>query len=322
MTKPAWEILAALRDAGGRITHSQLVRIVEPDELEAQIGLFSRRGYSLSLDDKGALVLEKWPRRLFSEEIARGLSTQTVARSISIHWVTASTNDLAREHTRRGGDGAAVFAEEQTGGRGRFGRRWTAPRFSSLLFSVSLFSPGRTVNPDALALAGAASVCEAVSQVTNLPAQIKWPNDVVIEGRKISGVLVEGLARESEGQWLVIGIGINVNVNTSELPDELSGTAGSLSGFLGTQVDRALVARAVLRRLDYWWHLLRSGNVRPLSEYVRRVSCQMGAFVTVESAGSRYRGRVVDVDVEEGLVLQLSGGPARAFAPGSATVVR
>lgn len=321
MTKPAWDLVAALRDAGGRITRARLSRIIEPAEIEGQIALFARRGYVLAQDKRGALVLEKWPRRLFAEEIATGLDTETVGRTVSVHWVTPSTNDLARNQARRGGDGSAVFAEEQTGGRGRFGRKWVASRFSSLLFSVSLFSPRSSVKPDALALAGAAAVSEAISQVSNLPAQIKWPNDVLVEGRKVSGVLVEGLAPEAEGQWLIVGTGINVNVDLSKLPAELSGTAGSLSGLLGRDVDRALVARAVLRRLDFWWDMLRSGDTRRLSAYVRKLSCLMGAFVTVESAGRRYRGRVVDVDVEAGLVLQLSGGPTRTFTPGATTIV-
>ena len=314
--------MAAARDNGGKVTAARLSALVEPSQLEAQLAAFARRGYGFSLTEKGTLVLEKWPKRLFAEEITSGLGTEVAGRRAEVHWVTASTNTLARAEARRGREGTAIFAEEQTGGRGRFGRKWVAPRFSSILMSAALWAPRRAgIRPETLALAGAAAVAEAIAQAHNLPARIRWPNDVVIEGRKVSGVLVEGLAADGEGQWLVVGIGVNVNLDLEEMPGELRRSAGSISHFTGREADRALLARAILRRLDFWWEVLKAGDIRRLSECSRRHSSIMGSFVTVESKGKRCTGRVVDVDAEVGLVLQLSGGPTRTFAPGETSLV-
>jgi len=90
---------------------------------------------------------------------------------------------------------------------------------------------------------------------------------------------------------------------------------------VGHNVDRALLARAILRRLDFWWEVLDAGDVARLSRACRKYSSIMGSFVTLESKGKRCTGRVVDVDAEVGLVLQLSGGPTRAFAPGETSLV-
>jgi BirA family biotin operon repressor/biotin-[acetyl-CoA-carboxylase] ligase len=321
VTKPDWGLVTAARESGGRLTQSRLAAIVEPARLDAQLAAFAKRGYAFSVTPRGTLVLDKWPRRLFAEEIASDLGTDTVGRKVETHWTVGSTNDLARAEAARGREGTAIFAEEQTAGRGRFGRRWAAPKFSSLLFSLALKSASAAVRPEALALAGAAAVAEAIAQTANLPARIRWPNDVLIEGRKVSGVLVEGLGGSDEGRWFVVGIGVNVNLDLAALPAELQKTAGSISQFLGRDADRALLARAILRRLDFWWEVLVAGETARLAETCRRLSSILGSFITVESEGKRHTGRVVDIDTQYGVVLQLAGGPTRAFAPGETTVI-
>ena len=321
MTKPNWSLLVAARENGGRITQARLAEIITPCELEGELAAFSRMGYRFSTNARGTLVLEGWPRRLFAEEIEHGLGTDVIGRRVETHWSAGSTNDLARAEAKRGRDGTVHFAEEQTRGRGRFGRVWTAPKFSSLLFSVALNSPAPPVKADALALAGAVAVAEAISQVHNLPARIRWPNDVLIEGRKVSGVLVEDLGAVGERRWLVMGVGVNVNVDMAALPAEVAKVAGSISESLGHDADRAALARAVLRRLDFWWEVLKTGDTARIAASSRKLSSIIGTFVTVESKGKRYTGRVVDIDTQVGLVLHLGGGPTQVFAPEETTVI-
>ena len=303
------------------MTASRMESLVDQRELQSELAALSRRGYRFSVTSRGTLVLEAWPNRLFAEEIAFGLGTDVVGGRVETHWSVASTNDLARAQAKRKREGTAIFAEEQTAGRGRFGRAWTAPKFSSLLFSTALDAGGLSFAPEALALAGAAAVAEAVAQVHNLPARIRWPNDVLVEGKKISGVLVEGIAGETKSRWLVVGIGVNVNLDAAALPEDLREAAGSISGFLGHEADRALLARAVLRRLDFWWEVLKAGGLGRLSASCRMLSSILGTFATLVSKGKTYSGRVVDIDAEVGLVLQLAGGPTRAFAPGETILV-
>jgi len=321
VTKLNWSLVAAARDGGGRITPAKLKAVLAGADLESETAAFAGRGYKFSLTPRGSLQLVEWPNRLFAEEIAHELRTDVVGKRVETHWSTTSTNDLAKNEAARRREGTAVFAEEQTAGRGRFGRRWTAPKFSALLFSMALHGALKEPAAEALALAGAAAVAEAIDETYRLPARIRWPNDVLIEERKVSGVLVENIGADADGRWFVIGIGVNVNVAREAFSPELRDTAASISEFICGRADRALIARAILRRLDFWWEMLKAGQLQRLSETCRRLSALMGRFVTVESGGKRYTGRVVDLDQQYGLVLQLSGGPTRVFAPGQTTLI-
>lgn len=161
--------------------------------------------------------------------------------------VLESTNATAKELATAGaGHGTTITCDQQTAGRGRQGRSWVAPAGSSLLLSVIL-RPARAAHrfaPLAAALA-VAETCEALADRT---AKIKWPNDVWIEGRKVSGILVEARPdQDDEKSWVVIGIGLNTRVKLDELPEELQRTAASLE--LPPDVD---ALAPLLARLEYW----------------------------------------------------------------------
>ena len=154
------------------------------------------------------------------------------------HRVTDSTNARARELAAHGAPhGTLVTAREQTAGRGRQGRTWVAPPGRALLCSVIVRDPPRLLP----LVAGA-----AVAEVAGADAQVKWPNDVLIDGRKVAGILVEG--RPAEG-WAVIGIGLNVALDVDELPPELRDTAGTL-GLDPNEVESVL--DGLLESLDRW----------------------------------------------------------------------
>jgi BirA family biotin operon repressor/biotin-[acetyl-CoA-carboxylase] ligase len=161
------------------------------------------------------------------------------------HRLTDSTNERAKALADAGAPhGTIVTADEQTAGRGRQGRAWSAPPRSSLL--LSLLVRGLEERHALLPLTAAVAVCDAQPE---LDCRIKWPNDVWIDGRKLSGILLEG--RPQEG-WAVLGIGLNVNVDVDELPPELRETATSLAAAAGEprHVEDAL--EALVASLDHW----------------------------------------------------------------------
>ena len=159
---------------------------------------------------------------------------------------TTSTNERARALAAAGAPhGTVVTAAEQTAGRGRQGRTWTAPRGRSLLCSVIVRDP-----PRLLPLAAGAAVADAVDAAPGPPhappAAIKWPNDVLLDGRKVAGILVEGRPAE---RWAVVGIGLNVAVAEDDFPPELAGRAATL-GLEPAQIEPTL--RTLLARLEHW----------------------------------------------------------------------
>src|SRR5262249_9429163 len=137
-------------------------------------------------------------------------------------------------------EGLVILAEEQTAGRGRRGRAWTAPPRSSILMSVLLFPEGPLAEPAWLTALGALAVAEVVTAWTGFDARIKWPNDVRVAGKKIAGVLVE------RGAAAVIGIGVNANLSPEDFPEELRQTATSLRTLTGQRVDRSELARDLI----------------------------------------------------------------------------
>jgi BirA family transcriptional regulator, biotin operon repressor / biotin---[acetyl-CoA-carboxylase] ligase len=253
--------------------------------------------------------------RLCPDQIEHELGTRRIGRRIAVWSRVSSTNDLA---ARAGGsasnDGLVVLAEEQTAGRGRRGRSWTAPPRSSILMSVLLFPPADVApaGPDAaegcawLTALGAVATAEVVTAWTGREAAIKWPNDVRVDGRKIAGILVERPA--PPGRAAVVGIGLNVHVDREALPAELQPRATSIQIERGgLLVDRSEVARELIRRLDHWYDAVRTLGCDTLSAPWRDRSEHLGQVVEVATPAGPRSGRLVDLDLRLGLTLDIEG---------------
>ena len=199
---------------------------------------------------------------------------------------TTSTNDRARELALAGAPhGTLVTAAEQSAGRGRQGRTWSAPRGRALLMSLVLRAPHPL-----LPLAGAV----AVAEVSGEEARIKWPNDVLVGGRKVAGILAEGRPQE---RWAVIGIGLNVAVRIEDLPDKLRDTAGTL-GLESRDVERVL--GALLAALE---HVLALDAAALLEAWRAR-----DALIGREITWAGGTGRAAGIDGAGRLVVELAGG--------------
>lgn len=224
-----------------------------------------------------------------------------------------STMDVARELAAAGRDeGLVVQAEEQTAGRGRQGRRWVAPPGTSLLFTVVLRPPLPAL--EALPMAAAVAVVRAVERVTGLKPAIKWPNDLVVGGRKFGGILVETEFFGSELAWALLGIGINVNWDPgAELP-ELAGQATGLARELGRPVDREVLFREVLLELDRTYIRL-LGGWSPFWAWRRRL-ITVGHQVEVVAGDEKLRGLAAGVDRAGRLRLRTESGQTRVISFG------
>jgi BirA family biotin operon repressor/biotin-[acetyl-CoA-carboxylase] ligase len=233
-----------------------------------------------------------------------------------------STNDVAaRAAATTANDGLVVLAEEQTAGRGQRGRQWLAPAGSSILMSVLVFpreagtEPALASRPPAGSawLTGLAAVAtaEVVSEWSGHEAQIKWPNDVRVKRRKIAGILVErvlgrpgGRARAQPRGGVVIGIGLNSDIPPATLPAELRPRAVSLAELAGGPVDRSELARALIRRLDYWYDQVITHGPAALTAPWRARSEHLGRQVIITTPAERLRGLLVDLDLHAGLTLE------------------
>jgi BirA family biotin operon repressor/biotin-[acetyl-CoA-carboxylase] ligase len=177
-------------------------------------------------------------------------SSRVVGREVLVFEETNSTNDLAARAGRDGaGEGLVIFAETQTAGRGRLGRKWISRPHQGLLFSVLLRPRAPQDQWATLTFCAALAVAEAAEELTQCAAAIKWPNDVLIQGRKVSGILLETHQSPAPG-FVVMGIGVNVLQSAADFPPELRSLAGSLSMAATAPVSREAAAISILSRLD------------------------------------------------------------------------
>lgn len=215
-----------------------------------------------------------------------------------------STNRLLRERALAGGSaGLVILTDYQSQGRGRRGRNWEAPRATSLLLSV-LLDPVPGALPADYVILAAVSIRQAVEAETHLPVGLKWPNDVLIRGRKVSGTLVELLP----DQRVILGVGINGNFLPGGAGQVASAT--SLWAELGHEIDRESLLIGLLNAVDVWYRKLIQEPDAPFAFWSRRLDT-LGKAVTVVERDSSWNGVAAGVQRDGGLVVQTERGRTR-----------
>jgi len=259
--------------------------------------------------------------------LQQGAAPLPLPISVSVLAETGSTNDVAMGMGRAGvPQGAVVFAETQTAGRGRLGRRWESAARLGLWFSLLLRPRFAVTEWTRVATWVAVAVARGIETV--LPAcraGIKWPNDVHLQGRKAVGILIESsLGTSIENSFVVVGIGVNVNHGPSDFPEELRETAISLREAAGAgtpALDRQVVAAALLRSLSTLYPVMESDFAAIVAE-ARARSVLLGKRVTVQSAGGTVEGAVESLEADGALRLRRDDGTTLAVSGGEATVLR
>lgn len=230
-----------------------------------------------------------------------------------IRWFDAlpSTNDLARREAEAGAaEGLVIVADQQTAGRGRLGRVWASPP-GGLWLSVVLRPGVSAAQAPLVGFAASLSTAAAIQEITGLRARLKWPNDVLVDGRKAAGVLLEAGAA-----WLVAGVGINVNVAPEALPPRPRYPAISLSAALGRQVERGRLLRALLRAFDRDYAELHERGGAPILRRWRALSDTLGRPVQVATGAATVEGLAEEVDEVGALIIRTRDGAARRIAAG------
>ena len=259
--------------------------------------------------------------RLSVESIEKGLATAFVGRRIIYHRSIGSTNDVAKGLAAQGTpEGTLVIADEQTAGKGRLGRRWLAPPGTSLLISL-LFRPELAVHQaQRLTMICSLAVVEAIEAVTGLAAAIKWPNDIVVQGKKAGGILTELGATGERLDYAVVGLGLNVNLDFGavEAMGELAATATSLSQELGREVSRLALLWRILESVEGRYRRLQAGEL-PHDEWASRL-ITLHNHVLVDTPQGAVEGWVEGVDADGALLLRTHCGEHQRVLAGDVTL--
>src|SRR5271169_1532978 len=248
------KILTALRASSDGVSGAEIAEQlgVTRAAIWGHIEELRQLGYDVEAGPHFGYRLVSAPDALHADDLlARLGKTKVIGRDIRVFEQTTSTNDVIEKLARDGvKEGVVVFAESQTKGRGRLGRKWISPAHKGLWFSILLRPNLRPQEATQLTVASATALRRAIDNETGLSPEIKWPNDILIGGKKVAGILTELSAEVDRIKHIILGIGIDVNLDVSEFPAELKKTATSLKIESGEMISRAELATAILRELD------------------------------------------------------------------------
>ncbi|HYG36671.1 MAG TPA: biotin--[acetyl-CoA-carboxylase] ligase [Clostridia bacterium] len=319
------QILNALRNSkSGAISGAELSQElgITRAAIWAHIEELRRLGYEIEASPHQGYRLLSAPDVLHADDLLSRLgSTRLVGRDIRVFEETTSTNDVLEKLARDGvKEGVVVFAESQTKGRGRLGRKWISPPKKGLWFSVLLRPELRPQAATQVTVASATALRRAIESQTRLKSVIKWPNDILIGGKKVAGILTELSAELDRIKYMILGIGVDVNLSTDELPTELRAVATSLKAELGKPVSRADLAVAVLREFDRDYNLIMTGGFATVADEWEAHCATIGQNVSIRAGDRQIRGRAESLGEDGALLLRTEHGRLERIIGGDVTI--
>lgn len=319
------QILAALRAAGdGTVSGADLSQRLGLTRaaIWARVDELRRLGYEIEASPHLGYRLLNTPDVLHADDLLTRLGrTKVVGRDIRVFQETTSTSDVIEKLARDGvKEGAVVFAESQTRGRGRLGRKWLSPSGKGLWFSVLLRPKLRPQEATRLTVAAATALRRAIQTESGLNPAIKWPNDILVNGRKVAGILTELSAELDRVKHVIIGIGVDVNLNAGEFPPELRRQATSLKIEAGQAMSRPALATAILRELDADYARLCGGEFGAVADEWEAHCATLGQAVAIRIGERQVRGRAESLGEDGALLLRTEHGRIERITGGDVTV--
>jgi BirA family biotin operon repressor/biotin-[acetyl-CoA-carboxylase] ligase len=307
------QILNALRAApDGGVSGAELAERlgISRAAIWARIESLREVGYEIAASPVLGYRLEASPDLLHADDLLSRLgATKVVGRDIRVFKETTSTNDVMEKLARDGvKEGVVVFAEAQTRGRGRLGRRWISPAKKGLWFSVLLRPNLRPQEATRLTIASATALARAIRAQTGVVPDIKWPNDILIRGKKVAGVLTEMSAETDRVRHVILGIGLDVNLTAAEFPADLRKLATSLRVESGQMVDRPALATAVLRELDRDYARACGSGFAALADEWESQCATLGQNVSIHIGDRTIKGRAEALDDDGSLLVRTQHG--------------
>ena len=309
MSNKKSEIIKILKESKGKA--------VSGEELGNQLGIsrtmiwkyiksLAKEGYEIESSPKIGYMLRSVPDRLYPDTIQMGLKTSLIGQKIHYFDELTSTNITAKELAHDADDGTIVVAEVQKGGRGRLGREWLSPR-GGIWMSVILKPTISLAHASRLTLVVGVAISKAMRKL-GVDARIKWPNDILIDGKKVCGILTEVNAEMEQIDYIVIGIGINANVDMNEFSDDVKDVATTLLSELGEPIDRISFIQDVLFELEQEYIRFSTQPFSHILDEWISLSDTIGRQVTVTTPSKIIEGKAVGMTEDGALMIENPNG--------------
>ena len=274
----------------------------DKSSLETIRGL-STWGYRFELDSRSRYRFQSAPDAIFLFEIQYGLKTKYMGQHIASHFSISSTNTAAGHIAENGApEGMMVIAEKQRSGKGRMGRVWHSPAKKGLWFSLILRPQIDPATAPSLSILAALTMSEILRSKYKLQSWIKWPNDCLIDGRKVCGILTELSADEGKINYIIAGIGINVNLSSKDFPPYLRSIATSIKLEKGECVKRIELLRAFLENFETNYEIYKQKGLKPFLARIKRHSILLGKKIKLKLGRKLIQAVAHDIDSDGALL--------------------
>lgn len=285
------------------------------------INVLKEEGYEIESVSKRGYRLVSSPDLLSFEEVSKNLHTKYIGKNIMYFSTIDSTNNKSKELALDGSpNGTVVISEEQTLGRGRLGRNWVSPKYKGIWMSIILKPDTDPMNVPKVTQVGAAAVIKTLNEL-GIKATIKWPNDIVMNNKKICGILTEMSGELNKVNYVIMGIGINVNIDIEDFPEELKDIATSISHEEGRYLKRKDLVSSLLNNFEILYDEFEKEESINLSVNIcRENSALIGKEVKIINRGKESIGRAVDLNDEGQLLVQYSDGKIDKIISGEVSI--
>lgn len=311
-----------LRESKGYLSGQQLCdRLgVSRTAVWKTIGQLKEEGYEIQAVRNKGYRLVQGADVITRAELESSMDSDWAGSNLVYYDSTDSTNNRARQLAEEGAPhGTLVVADSQTAGKGRRGRHWEAPDGTGIWMTLILRPDMEPQSASMLTLVAAMAVAEAIRHITGLEAVIKWPNDIVCNGKKAVGILTE---MSTEAEWIryvIVGIGINVNMEA--FPGDLGQTATSLKLELGCSVKRSPLIGAVMKAFEKYYAMFEAdGDLSGMVDTYNAWSANAGRQVRVLDPAGEYRGEALGIDSQGALLVKCSEGEVKSVISGEVSV--
>ncbi|MED4204191.1 biotin--[acetyl-CoA-carboxylase] ligase [Neobacillus mesonae] len=268
-----------------------------------------KEGFELEAVRKKGYRIIKTPERVSADEIMLGLTTSFIGRNIHYEESVESTQKIAHKLASQGvPEGTVVIADEQRSGKGRMNRNWHSPKYTGIWMSLILKPNIPLTKAPQLTLLTAVAVVQAMEEITGLTPGIKWPNDILIDGKKVTGILTELQAEADRIHSIIIGVGINVNQKLEDFPLELQDKASSLSIQKGEQISRAELIRTIFKHFEKLYSLYLNQGFMPIKILWEGYAVSIGRILKARTLTEVIEGKALGITDEGVLKIEDQSG--------------
>lgn len=320
------QIIELLKGNVGYLSGSEIASIIGVTRAAVwkRINSLRKKGYVIEGSSTNGYKLIDLPD-LSIELIRNALSKESYVMGINLLFydTVGSTNIVGSELALKGcREGTVIIANEQTSGKGRLGRTWVSPAGKNLYMSIILRPPISPRDATILTIMSAVACCIALRKVISLPVMIKWPNDLIVDDKKIGGILTEIKSDIDKITYAIIGIGVNINLDIEDLPEDVRKIATSIKTLTGEQFSRTETIIEVLKEMQKWYDILLKKGKKDILSYWQELSSTIGKKVKATIWDNVFIGVAEAIDNEGLLILKLSDNTYMKVDAGDITMLR